>query len=206
VSRASRRPRRSGRVDDLRAEVRACRLCAKALPLEPRPVLQVAPTARILIAGQAPGQRAHDAGIPFDDPSGERLRSWLGIDRATFYDAGRVAVLPIGFCFPGSGPSGDLPPRPECAPAWRERLLAELRELRWTFVIGRFALAWHLPDAPARLTDAVADWQELASLRLTVLPHPSPRNNRWLQRNPWFRESVLPFVARTVGSALAADE
>ncbi|MEX1266253.1 MAG: uracil-DNA glycosylase family protein, partial [Woeseia sp.] len=130
---------------DLLDEIRACHLCEKRLPLGARPVLQAHPKARILIAGQAPGKRVHETGIPFDDLSGDRLCDWMEIDRDTFHDPRRIAVLPMGFCYPGTGPSGDLPPRPECAPAWRERLLNELDHIRLTLVIGQYAQAWHLP-------------------------------------------------------------
>ena len=173
-------------------EVRACTLCAGRLPLEPRPILQLDPRATILIAGQAPGRKAHDSGVPFSDPSGDRLRAWMGIDKAVFYDASRVAILPMGLCFPGTGASGDLPPRPECAPAWRDKLLALLPRLQLTLVIGSYAQAWHLQQGKAvSVTDAVAAWREHWPRRLPM-PHPSPRNQRWLSRNPWFEQEVLP--------------
>jgi uracil-DNA glycosylase len=133
----------------LLGDVRACTRCAVHLPLGPRPVLQVEAGARILIAGQAPGRRVHSSGIAFDDASGERLRAWMGVTRAQFYDAERIAILPMGFCYPGTGASGDLPPRPECAPLWRERLLAALRRRQLTLVIGQYAMGWHLPDEAA---------------------------------------------------------
>jgi uracil-DNA glycosylase len=181
-------------------DVRACTRCAEHLPLGPRPVLQLHPSARILIAGQAPGRRVHETGIPFNDASGERLRSWLGISRETFYDARRVAILPMGFCFPGTGKSGDLPPRPECAPAWQAPLLARLKRLELTVVIGRYAQAYHLPGA-ASLTDAVQGWQQLGG-RTLALPHPSPRNNLWLKRNPWFEQDLLPVLRARVAEVL----
>ncbi|MDE1927217.1 MAG: uracil-DNA glycosylase family protein, partial [Burkholderiales bacterium] len=149
---AARRTRLSTLVD----EVRGCTLCAASLPLPPRPLLQIGATATILIAGQAPGRRAHDSGIPFDDVSGERLRAWMGIDRAAFYDARRIAVVAMGLCYPGTGRGGDLAPLPECAPAWRARLLAALPRLQLTLVIGRYALDWHLPQyRGAGVADAV---------------------------------------------------
>lgn len=172
-------------------DVRACRLCAPYLPQGPRPVLQFHPAARLLIAGQAPGRRVHETGIPFDDASGERLRVWLGLAREQFYDARRIAILPMGFCYPGPGRSGDLPPRPECAPRWRAPLLQRLRDLQLTLVLGRHALAYHLPQQRQGLTAAVRDWRSHWPA-LAVLPHPSPRNNGWLARNPWFEAELLP--------------
>lgn len=183
-------------------EVRRCSICAPHLPLGPRPVLQAHGEARVLIAGQAPGRRVHTSGVPFDDPSGERLRAWMGVDEETFYDPRRVAILPMGFCYPGSGRSGDLPPRSECAPAWRERLLAELSSVRFTLVIGGYAQAWHLPDAGPSLTATVARWRDYLPA-LIPLPHPSPRNRIWLRKNPWFEEEVVPALRVRVREALA---
>ncbi len=175
------------------AAVRACTLCA-GLPLGPRPILQVHPAARILIAGQAPGRRAHQRGVPFGDPSGDRLRGWLGVDRGTFYDATRIAIVPMGFCYPGTGRGGDLPPRPECAPAWRQRVLAALPAVELTLVIGRFAQAWHLgARRSATLTETVADWRAFWPA-IVPLPHPSPRNADWLRRNPFFAAELLPLL------------
>lgn len=178
-------------------EVRACTLCEEHLPLGPRPVVQLSPAARILIAGQAPGRRVHASGVPFDDPSGDRLRDWMGLSAERFYDPELVAILPMGFCFPGTGKGGDLPPRPECATTWRRRLLDQLTHLRLTLVIGRYAQAWHLPDAPARVTDVVADWRSEWP-DVLPLPHPSPRNNRWLRNNPWFETTVVPALRARV--------
>ena len=177
-------------------EIRACTRCAAELPHGPRPVVQAARSARMLIASQAPGRRVHASGVPFDDPSGDRLRDWLGIDRDVFYDASRIAIVPMGFCYPGSSSSGDLPPRPECAPAWRERLLAELPELELTLVVGRYAQAYHFGPS-ASLTDRVKAWRDTWPHRVP-LPHPSPRNNRWLRENPWFEAEVLPTLRRRV--------
>ena len=177
----------------LLAEVRGCRLCAATLPLGPRPLLQLAPTARLLIAGQAPGRRAHESGIPFDDASGERLRQWLGIERSLFYDAAHVAILPMGLCYPGSGKSGDLPPRPECAPQWRAALLAQLSQVQLTLVLGQYALGWHLPRY-ATVTEAVTDWRATLAQGVLALPHPSPRNQRWLTQHPWFSGELLPVL------------
>lgn len=183
-------------------EVRNCRICAADLPHGPRPVLQIDERARILIASQAPGRRVHANGIPFDDVSGDRLRAWMGIDRPTFYDLARVAILPMGFCYPGTGRSGDLPPRTECAPAWRARLLACLPNLRLTIAVGRFAQAWHLPDAPATLTETVRAWERHWPSVLPI-PHPSPRNQFWLKHNPWFETDVLPVLRGRVAELLS---
>ena len=184
--------------------VRKCRLCEKSLPMGPRPVLQVAPQARILIAGQAPGRRVHESGIPFDDPSGDRLREWLGVSKATFYDSAQIAILPMGFCYPGTGTSGDLPPRPECEPAWRSRLIQELGAVRLTVVIGMYAQKWHLPDTRKNLTETVRAWRDYAPT-VIPLPHPSPRNNIWLKKNPWFSEELLPVLHERVRQVLEQE-
>ena len=172
-------------------EVRQCRICEPGLPFGARPVLQCGSTARILIAGQAPGSKVHATGIPFDDPSGERLRSWMGIDRRTFYDADRIAILPMGFCFPGSGKSGDLPPRQECAATWRQPLLRQLPQIELTLVLGQYAQTYHFNSKAASLTARVKDWRDYWPT-LLPLPHPSPRNNRWCKQNPWFESEILP--------------
>lgn len=188
---------------DLLRQVRACRICETHLPLAPRPILQWHPAAKILIAGQAPGTKAHAANTPFDDPSGDRLRRWLGVDRATFYDATQFAIIPMGFCYPGKGKSGDLPPRPECAPAWRQALLDGLPALGLTLVIGMYALEWHLKDTRKRtLTETVADWQTYWPT-ICPLPHPSPRNLRWFKQNPWFEDDVVPSLQARVKELLA---
>lgn len=186
-------------------EVRACRVCAAHLPLGPRPVLQASPTARLLIVGQAPGRRVHETGIPFNDPSGVRLRLWLGIDSQTFYDPARVALLPMGFCYPGTGKSGDLPPRPECAETWRKRLLDQLGKVALTLVIGQYAIAWHLgPRATASLTETVRAWRDHLP-GLVPMPHPSPRNNLWLKRNPWFEAELVPVLRERVRGLLELE-
>ena len=182
------------------SEVRNCRLCAADLPLGPRPVLQYSPSARILIAGQAPGRRVHESGLPFDDASGDRLRAWMGIDRERFYDAGRIAILPMGFCYPGSTGAGDLPPRPECAATWRNALLAHLRQLELTLVIGRYAQQYQL-DGAGGVTARVAAWRD-SWPGVVPLPHPSPRNNRWLKSNPWFESDLLPELRARVSQIL----
>jgi len=183
-------------------EVRACTICAEHLPHGVRPVVQMHKSARILIAGQAPGRKVHESGVPFDDASGDRLRDWLGVDRETFYDPKRIAILPMGFCYPGTGKSGDLPPRPECAEKWREPLMAMLTKLQWTFVIGSYAMIWHLDMKKPDVTGTVRDFAAYRNRRVTPLPHPSPRNNIWLRKNEWFEADVLPDVRRRVKQAL----
>ena len=188
--------------DDIVGKARACRLCAAHLPLGPRPVFQVDAKAKILIAGQAPGRRVHETGIPFNDPSGERLRAWMGVDAATFYDPRKIAILPMGFCYPGTGKSGDLPPRPECAAEWRAPLLKLLSSTELTLVIGQYALDWHLKDTQkGSLTETVQNWKQYWPAILP-LPHPSPRNNIWLKKNPWFEAEILPMLKQKVGSLL----
>jgi uracil-DNA glycosylase len=170
--------------------------------LGPRPVFQIGQTARILVVGQAPGRRVHETGIPFNDPSGERLRSWMGIDRSVFYDSARIALLPMGFCYPGTGKSGDLPPRPECAEHWRKQLLALLPDIQLTLVIGQYAMAWHLGERlKDTLTDTVKNWKEYWPKSAT-LPHPSPRNNIWLRKNPWFEHEILPVLKNRINELL----
>ena len=187
----------------LLAEVAACTVCTPHLPLGPRPILQVGARARLLIAGQAPGRRVHERGIPFDDRTGDALRAWLGIDRATFYDPERVAILSIGFCYPGRGQGGDLPPRPECAPLWQARLLARMPAVGLTLLLGRHAQRHHL-GARCRpsLTDTVRAFRDYLPTHFP-LPHPSPRNRPWFQRHPWFEQQVLPALRVEVHSVLA---
>jgi uracil-DNA glycosylase len=190
-------------LDELLSEVRSCTLCANALPFGPRPVIQVHSSARILIASQAPGRKVHETGIPFNDASGDRLRDWLGMSRETFYDEKQVAILPMGFCFPGTGKSGDLPPRPECATTWRKQLLDRLPNLKLTLVIGQYAQAYHFPDENGSLTELVQKWRNYWPA-IVPLPHPSPRNNLWIKRNPWFAEEVLPALQDRVAEVLSA--
>ncbi len=177
----------------------------KRLPHEPRPVFQLGGEARVLIAGQAPGVRVHASGRPFTDPSGDRLRRWLGIDAEVFYDSKRVAILPMGLCFPGLSPTGsDLPPRPECAPRWRHRLLALLPRLELVVALGRHAQDWHLEAGGSSLDATVRNWRQALERRPPVLPmpHPSWRNNAWLKRNPWFEAEVVPELRRRVALLL----
>ena len=187
----------------LAAEIRACRLCEAVLPLGPRPAFQWHPDARILIVGQAPGTRVHETGVPFNDPSGDRLRTWLGLTRDDFYDERQIALLPMGFCYPGRGRSGDLPPRPECAVAWRQRLLDQMSHVKMTLALGEYAQRWHLPQSSGlTLQQRVAGWRETFP-RLVPMPHPSPRNNMWLRRNPWFESEVVPELRDAVRSVLS---
>ncbi len=183
-------------------EVRACSACAD-LPLGPRPVLAAARAARILIVGQAPGTRVHETGIPWNDPSGDRLRSWMDVDRDAFYDPRRFAIVPMGFCYPGKGKSGDLPPRPECAPLWHERILNELPNLRLKILAGSYAHAYYLAGRRKKtLTETVRASEEYGKETIP-LPHPSPRNNLWLRKNPWFERRLVPRLQSRVREVLA---
>lgn len=181
---------------ELLAAVKRCERCAD-LPLGPRPILQWNPAARILIAGQAPGSRTHAKGIPFDDPSGERLRDWLQVDRSTFYDPAIFAIVPMAFCFPGTGKGGDLAPPPVCAASWRAPLLNRLGNIRLTIILGQYAAKWHGDGAARSVTEAVSGWRETLPHQV-VLPHPSPRNRRWLTQNPWFESDLLPALRAQV--------
>jgi uracil-DNA glycosylase len=196
-------------LGSLGSSIRACRICVdtptgKPLGFEPRPVVQLSDSARICICGQAPGTRVHASGILFDDPSGERLRAWMGIDREVFYDADRVAIVPMGFCFPGLDQRGsDLPPRRECAPQWHRRVFAAMGQLELIIAVGAYAHAYHLGDLKhKRLTDTVADWRAIRDHRarpyVIPTPHPSWRNTGWLKANPWFEAELLPVLRRDV--------
>jgi uracil-DNA glycosylase len=187
----------------LLTEVRQCTLCEPELPMGARPVVQLHPNAKILVAGQAPGRRVHASGKPFDDPSGDRLRQWMGIDKTTFYDAEKLAIIPMGLCYPGTGKSGDLPPRPECAPAWRHKLLEQLPNLELTLAIGQYAQSWHIDEPKQTLTERVKNWEHYWP-DVLPLPHPSPRNNLWLKRNPWFEDAVIPTLQKRVAELLSA--
>ena len=181
-------------LDELLAAVRACRVCEAQLPLGPRPVLQAGETARILIVGQAPGARVHETGIPWDDPSGERLRSWMGIEPSVFYDASRVAIIPMGYCYPGRGKSGDAPPRRECATLWHEQLLKRLPAIELTLLVGLHAQRYFLRQRAKRsLSETVTAWREYAPAFIP-LPHPSPRNQPWFARHRWFEDELVPVL------------
>ena len=182
-------------------EIRACRACAD-LPLGPRPVFRAAATARVLIAGQAPGTRVHATGVPWNDPSGDRLRGWLGLEPEQFYDASRIAIVPMGFCYPGRlARGGDAPPRPECAPRWRARLLAQMPALRLSLLVGSYAIADALGPGP--MTAQVRRFAALLPARC-ALPHPSWRTLAWERRNPWFAAELLPALRSALAAALAA--
>lgn len=178
------------RLSALLREVRACRHCEAELPFAPKPVLRARASARLLIVGQAPGTRVHETGIPWNDPSGDRLRHWLAVERDFFYDESRVAIIPMGFCYPGKGKSGDLPPRAECAQLWRERLLECLPNIELTLLVGQYAQRYHMPQAGS-VTQLVQRWRELLPAYFPT-PHPSPRNRLWLRRNAWFEREAVP--------------
>jgi len=188
----------------LLAEIADCRICAAHLPHQPRPVVRASAGARILIAGQAPGRKVHESGVPWDDASGDRLRQWLGVDKDVFYDSRHIALVPMGFCYPGSAASGDLPPRPECMQHWHGRLLPQLGQLRLRIIIGQYALRYHLPDLAGRpLTGIVTGWRDLPAGTF-VLPHPSPRNQGWFKRHPWFEQDLIPVLQDQVRQATLA--
>jgi uracil-DNA glycosylase len=189
------------RLAALLAEIRACRLCAASLPLGPRPVVRAAASARVLLVGQAPSPTVHATGLSFNDASGDLLRRWLGLDRATFYDETRIAIMGAGLCYPGTGPHGDLPPPPICAPLWHPRLRAELPQLALTLLIGRHAVEFYLGRQAGTLADTVRRWREFAPSFLPM-PHPSPRNRRWLKDNPWFEAELVPEIRRRVHALL----
>ncbi|WPZ13369.1 uracil-DNA glycosylase family protein [Nitratireductor rhodophyticola] len=204
----------SARLETLLTRIRACRICVEEpagtpLPHEPRPVVVGSRSARILIAGQAPGTRVHASGLPFDDRSGDRLRDWLEVDRPTFYDPSCFAIAPMGFCFPGlDAKGGDLPPRRECAPAWRAQLMEAMPQIELVLVIGQYAQAWHLGGERSRtLTETVRDWRRLLALdlrpRVLPLPHPSWRNTGWLKKNLWFERDLLPVLREEIHRLLS---
>lgn len=182
--------------------VRACEICADKLPLGPRPIVQMHPESKILIVSQAPGSIAHASGVPFNDPSGRRLRRWMGITESDFYQAKHVAIVPMGFCYPGKGKSGDLPPRPECAPAWRDKVLQSLNNVQLTLFIGQYAQQYHLGQNAKNLSERVANWRAYWPNKQVPLPHPSPRNNPWFTKNPWFEEELVPALQKRVSSIL----
>jgi uracil-DNA glycosylase len=190
-------------LETVLADIRACRACAGELPHEPRPVVRVGPQTRLLICGQAPGQRVHDSGLPFDDPSGNRLRDWLGVDRDAFYGDPAIGVAAMAFCFPGTSPKGgDFPPPKRCAELWRPQLLAALPKVELTLLVGAHAQAWALgPRAKGSMTETVRAWRDYLP-DLLPLPHPSLRNTGWLKRNPWFDTEVTPYLRSAVARIL----
>ena len=192
----------SAELDDLLRDIRACRICEAQLPLGPRPVLAASAQARLLIVSQAPGARVHATGIPWNDASGRRLRDWLQLDEATFYDENRVAIVPMGFCYPGRAGSGDAPPRPECRATWHPRLLPLLRNVELTLSIGQYAQAYCLgARRKPSLSETVRAWREYLPTQLP-LPHPSPRNVGWFKANPWFEAEVVPVLRERVHDLL----
>jgi uracil-DNA glycosylase len=188
-------------LEALAIRIRACRVCEAFLPLGPRPIFSIDPRARILIIGQAPGAKVNASGVPWADASGRRLREWLAVTEDEFYDPARISLVPMGFCYPGAGGSGDLPPRPECAPLWHPQILPSLVELRLTIFIGRYALGRYLPEFEA-VTDAVRAYERLLPGRF-AMPHPSPRNRAWLAQNSWFLDVAVPRLRTVVREALA---
>ena len=188
-------------LDSLLREVRACRICETHLQLGPNPVLRASSTSQILIIGQAPGTRVHATGVPWNDPSGDRLRDWMQLDGEQFYDTSRIAIVPMGFCYPGKGKSGDLPPRPECAAHWHDRLLAEMPAIELTVLVGKYAQNHYLGSRRESLADTVRHWQKQPP-GFFPLPHPSPRNLRWFRNHPWFEDEVLPAFRRRLAEIL----
>lgn len=183
-------------------EIERCQVCEQNLPLGPRPVIQAHSSAKILIIGQAPGSRVHKTGVPWSDPSGDRLREWLQMDKEEFYDANKVAIMPMGFCYPGRGKSGDLPPRPECAPLWHDRILQKLQRLELVLLIGQYAQNYYLQQQGLMkeyktLTQRVRHFKECPAPYFP-LPHPSPRNQIWLKKNPWFYDDCVPALRETL--------
>lgn len=188
-------------LQKLLREVRACQTCAEHLPNEPRPILVIRKTARVLIIGQAPGRKVHATSIPWNDPSGNRLREWMGVDRNTFYSHPAIAIMPMGFCYPGSGSSGDLPPRKECAEQWHQRLMAQLPNLQSILLIGQYAQKYYLDVKGQTLTETVKQWRDYAPL-YWPLPHPSPRNQLWLKKNLWYEQKLVPEFRKSVQQLL----
>ena len=189
-------------MQKLLKEIRACTVCEKELPLGPRPIVAVSPSSKIAVIGQAPGTAVHQSGIPWDDPSGRRLRNWMGISDEIFYNENQIAIIPMGFCYPGKGKSGDLPPRPECAPLWHKPLFASIQDIKLTLLIGQYAQKYYLGKTMKRtLTETVQNYDEYLPT-LLPLPHPSPRNNIWLKKNEWFEKDLVPKLKSIISSAL----
>jgi uracil-DNA glycosylase len=190
------------KLASLLREVRACDVCADHLPFPPKPILRAGVTAKILIVGQAPGRRVHETGIPWNDPSGDRLRDWMQVSRDTLYDETRIAIIPTGLCYPGTGKGGDLPPCAECAPLWHPRLRAALPDIKLTLLVGSYAQAYYLGDRAGKtLTETVRHYGDYLP-EFLPLPHPSPRNQMWLKRNAWFAAEVLPLLRERVAALL----
>jgi uracil-DNA glycosylase len=189
-------------MDKILSEVRNCTVCKAFLPKVPRPIIQASSVSKIVIIGQAPGRKVQDSGIPWDDASGNNLREWLGVDKQTFYNEKIFALIPMGFCFPGSGKSGDLPPRPECAPLWHQQVLKSMTEIKLTLLIGQYAQNYYL-KSPVKitLTETVKNYNDYLP-NYIPLPHPSPRNNIWQKKNKWFKESLIQVLQEKVESLL----
>lgn len=185
----------------LHDNIKKCQLCHDKLPHGVKPILQIDPRAKILVAGQAPGRKAHDSGIPFDDLSGQRLRQWLGLSAQQFYDPEIVAILPMGFCFPGTGKSGDLAPLPICAQTWRAQILQQLPNIELTVILGKYAQDYHLGKSSMTVTQRVQAWPSTWPQKI-ALPHPSGRNNIWLKRNEWFEQDVIPMLQQRVAEVI----
>lgn len=190
-------------ITSLLDRIKHCTVCKAHLPLGPRPVLRAHPNASILIIGQAPGTKVHASGIPWDDPSGKRLREWMGVSDDMFYDGKKIAIMPMGFCYPGKGSSGDLPPRPECAPLWHDKILAQLPNIKLTLLIGQYAHERYLGKLrKATLTETVRSWEDYIKKGYVPLVHPSPRNGIWLKRNPWFEKEVVLYLKKQIAKIL----
>lgn len=192
----------SSKLDKLLLEVRSCRVCEPELPLGANPILRAKRAARILIIGQAPGTKVHQSGIPWNDPSGNRLREWMNISEDIFYDTTKIAIIPMGFCYPGKGKSGDLPPRKECAQLWHQKLLKLLPNIQLTLLIGQYSQKYYLSDLGPTLAETVSDWEKYGP-NYFPLPHPSPRNIRWFKKNSWFEAKTIPQLRKKVSSALS---
>lgn len=190
-------------MEKLLTSIRACGICAAHLPLGPNPIVTAHPDARVIIIGQAPGTKVHKTSIPWDDPSGKQLRKWLNCDNDVFYDPTKVSLVPMGFCYPGKGKTGDLPPRPECAPEWHEQLLNKMPNIQLIILIGMYSQKYYLKDtAKKTLTETVKNYVEYAP-KIIPLPHPSPRNRFWLTKNPWFTEEVVPILQSAFAKAIS---
>lgn len=190
------------KLDKLAINIRACTICKKHLPFEPKPIVRPSRTAKIIIVGQAPGTKVHETGIPWNDPSGNKLREWMGIDKEVFYDDKRVAIMPTGFCYPGKGKSGDLPPRPECAPTWHPQLLELMPQIELMLLIGMYSQKYYLQENNKKtLTETVKAWKEYSPYYFPM-PHPSPRNKLWLKKNAWFESRVVPQLKRRVNKLI----
>lgn len=187
-------------------QIRACSVCAEHLPLGPRPIVRVDESVRVLITGQAPGTRVHETGLPWNDPSGDRLRAWLNVDRETFYDLTRFGVMAMGFCYPGRGKGGDLPPRPECAPLWHSKVRALLPNLKLTLLVGRYGQLYYLNTKKETLEATVKRYRDFLTQGFFPLPHPSPRNTKWLRDRPWFEREVITALRSEVSKALRSDQ